>query len=220
VVEALLAAGANPRATDPDGVSALRNAVRAGRIDTAARLRRLGATDGGTDVDQFLGPCLNADRHTAEQVLAEHPDLPDRLSGEDRAVIVEAATSCPAVTIALMLDLGFSTLDRNDFGEVPLHSAAYAGNADVVRLLLERGADVDARDDRFDATALASATVGSGEQAGKPGDWMEPVRLLVDAGATRGCSNCHGRISGRKVTAGWRVLAMGDPHLRNKLRDG
>jgi ankyrin repeat protein len=185
VVEALLAAGADPRAIDPEGVSALRRAVRAGRLDTAARLRHLGATAEGTDVDRFLGACLNADRHTADQLLAEHPDLRDRLSGEDRAVIVDAAASRPAETIALMLDLGFSTYDRNDFGEVPLHSAAYAGNAEVVRMLLKRGADVDARDTRFDATPLASATVGSGEQAGKPGDWIETVHLLVNAGASR-----------------------------------
>ena len=84
-----------------------------------------------------------------------------------------------------MLDCGFSIDERNSFGERPLHSAAYSGNAEVVRLLLERGADVDARDDRFHATALASATVGSGEQAGKPGDWVATVRLLVDAGASR-----------------------------------
>ncbi len=37
----------------------------------------------------------------------------------------------------------------------------------------------------LDATALAFAAVGSGEQAGKPGDWGETVRLLVEAGASR-----------------------------------
>ena len=71
------------------------------------------------------------------------------------------------------------------FGEQPLHTAAYHGNAAAVRLLLEAGADVDARDARFDSTALAFATVGSGERAGKPGDWAETVRLLIEAGASR-----------------------------------
>jgi ankyrin repeat protein len=184
VVEALLAAGADPAAVDPGGVSALRKAVRAGRFDTVEQLRHLGAIDDSTDVERFLGACLAADRQRAEQVLAEHPDLPDRLSDEDRAVIVDAAGSRPVETIALMLDLGFSADARNDLGERPLHNAAYAGNAPVVRLLLHRGADVDARDDRFDSTPLAFATVGSGEQAGTPGDWIETVRLLVDAGAS------------------------------------
>jgi ankyrin repeat protein len=186
VVAALLAAGANPEVHDSDaGLSALRCAVRAGNEEAAALLVRHGAADDSTDVDRFFGACLNADRRTAARLLAERPDLPDRLSGRDRALIVDAAGSRSAATIALMLDLGFATDDRNGFGEPPSHGAAYHGNAEVVRLLLERGADVDARDDRFEATALASATVGSGEQAGEPGDWVGTVRLLVEAGASR-----------------------------------
>jgi ankyrin repeat protein len=185
VVGALLAAGADPGVLDSDaGLSAVRCAIRAGNEETAALLIRHGVLNDSTDVDRFMGACRGGDRHRAEQLLAEHPDLRSRLSEGDRALIVDAAASRPAETVALMLDLGFSPHVRR-YGDQPLHTAAYAGNAEVVRLLLERGADVDARDDRFGATALASATVGSGEQAGKPGDWMETVRLLVDAGATR-----------------------------------
>jgi hypothetical protein len=185
VVGALLAAGANPDVQDSDaGISALRCAVRSGNEDVEALLVRHGARDDSTDVDRFLGACLNADRRTAEQLVVEHRVLPERLSGRDRAVIVDAAGSRSAATIELMLDLGFSTDDRNAFGERPLHGAAYAGNADVVRLLLARGADVEARDDRFDAAALAFATVGSGEQAGNSGDWVETVHLLVAAGSS------------------------------------
>jgi len=52
-------------------------------------------------------------------------------------------------------------------------------------VLLEAGAEVDARDARFDATPLAFATVGSGERAGQPGDWTGTVTLLIEAGASR-----------------------------------
>jgi ankyrin repeat protein len=184
VVAALLGAGADPNATGEDGVSVLRLAVRAGRQDTADRLKALGAADDPTDVDRFIGACLSNDRQAAGQLLAGHPDLPGRLTDQDRAVIVDAAGSGPAEVIALMLDLGFSPHARK-FGEQPLHTAAYHGNAAVVGLLLEAGADVDARDARFDSTPLASATVGSGEQAGEAGDWIETVRRLIGAGASR-----------------------------------
>jgi Ankyrin repeats (3 copies) len=183
MVEALLEAGADPQATDSDGISALRLAVRAGRRETAARLRALGAAEDGTEVDRFLGACLNADRHAAERLLADHPDLMDRLADEDRAVIYQAAESRPAEALALMLDVGFSP-DARRFGELPLHAAAYRGNTAGVRVLLEAGAQVDARDEQFESTALAFATVGSGEQAGKPGDWAGTVRLLIEAGAS------------------------------------
>ena len=185
VVSALLAAGADRTACDSEGFSALRRAVRAGQAETAALLVRHGAPDDSTDVDRFIGAGRRADRAVAEQLLAEHPDLPDRLTDDDRAAVAEAAGSAPAAAVVLMLDLGFSPDDRNGFGEQPLHTAAYYGNAEVVRLLIDAGADLDARDARFDGTPLAYATVGSGERAGQPGNWIETVRLLIDAGASR-----------------------------------
>jgi ankyrin repeat protein len=198
VVAALLDAGANPDATDEDGVSALRLAVRAGRNDTAARLKALGAAEDATDVDRFVGACLSADRQAAEQLLADHRDLRELLSDQDRAAIFDAAASRPAEAVALMLDLGFSPLAGKS-GEQPLHTAAYHGNAAVVGVLLAAGADVDARDARFDATPLAFATVGSGEQAGRPGDWIETVRLLIEAGASRQDVWISGKPPGEEV---------------------
>lgn len=164
-----------------------RCAARGGRATrTSQRCSpRHGARDDSTEVDRFLGACLAADQRTVERLLVEHPERPGRLGETDRAVIVDADGSRPAATIELMLDLGFSTDERNGLGERPLHSAAYAGKSDVIRILLERGAEVDARDARFEATPLAFAAVGSGEQAGKPGDWTGTVELLVAAGASR-----------------------------------
>ena len=66
-----------------------------------------------------------------------------------------------------------------------MHSAAHAGNADMVRQLIGVGADVDGRGARFDSTPLAFATLGSGESAGQIDDWIEVVRSLVEAGASR-----------------------------------
>jgi hypothetical protein len=84
-----------------------------------------------------------------------------------------------------MLELGFSPDARHRFGDQPLHTAAYGGNAEVVRLLIDRGADIDGRDARFDSKPLTFATVGSGELAGRRGNWTEVVRVLIDAGASR-----------------------------------
>ncbi|MGH9124996.1 MAG: ankyrin repeat domain-containing protein, partial [Acidimicrobiales bacterium] len=155
-----------------------------GKHDIAERLQVAGAVVEPTDVDRFLGACLNADRDLAAQLLATRPGLANDLTDDDRAVIVDAAGSRSAATVRLLLDMGFPA-DARRFGEVPLHAAAYSGNAPVVGVLLEAGAEVDARDDRFDATPLAFATVGSREQAGKAGDWIVTVHLLVDAGACR-----------------------------------
>jgi ankyrin repeat protein len=185
VVTALLDGGADPAASDEHGFSALRVAVRAGRNETAALIAGRGAPDESTDVDRFVGACRRADRPAAERIVAGQPGLGDRLTDDDRAAIFEAANSASGAPVRLMLDLGFSPHVRNEAGEQPLHTASYAGNAEAVRILLDAGADVDARDARFDATPLAFATVGSGEQSGRPGNWTEVIRLLVDAGASR-----------------------------------
>jgi hypothetical protein len=71
-------------------------------------------------------------------------------------------------------------------GGTALHAAAHAGSAAAVRLLLERGADLEARDGTWDSTPLEWAMVGSGERpTGDPdADWVETVRTLLDAGAS------------------------------------
>jgi ankyrin repeat protein len=183
VVEALLEAGANPTRLDPNGLTPLRQAVRAGNERTAVTLRRNGAPEDTTDIDRFVGACARGDRAAAERLLIEQPDMRDRLSDRDRAAIVDVADSGTTGAVRLMLELGFSPRARNSFGETPLHAAAAAGNADTVRLLLEHGAELDARDANFQGTPLGFATVSSGEHRGTRRDWVETVRLLLDAGA-------------------------------------
>lgn len=185
LIDALLDAGADPRAAGEDGISAVRAAVRAGRRETAQRLVARGAVDDCTDLDRLLGACLRAEGEVARRLLAEHPGLPGRFTARDRAVIHLAAAERDTAALALMLELGFGHDARDESGEAPLHTAAYHGNADGVRLLLAAGAELDARDARFDATPLAFATVGSGEQDGELGDWVATVRLLLEAGADR-----------------------------------
>jgi ankyrin repeat protein len=184
LIDVLLDAGANPNSADDRGRSALRVAVRAGRGDTARRLVERGASDDATTIDRFLGACLHADRAATDRLLTDEPDLRHRLSDQDRATILDAAAAHPDA-LALMLTYGFPTDARDDQGEQPLHTAAYHGNPETVRLLLAAGADIDARDHRFRATPLAFATIGSGEHDGDPGDWVTTVRLLLDAGADR-----------------------------------
>jgi hypothetical protein len=88
-----------------------------------------------------------------------------------------------------MLDLGFppdTRASRDADGITALHAAAAAGSAPAVRLLLERGAGIEARDTSWDSTPLEWAIVGSGMRLGhdpEP-DWPATVRALLDAGAS------------------------------------
>jgi hypothetical protein len=86
-----------------------------------------------------------------------------------------------------MLDLGFphNVRSQEDDGASALHAAAGAGSSPTVRLLLDRGADIEARDTTWDSTPLEEAIVGSGMRLGhdpRP-DWPATVRALLAAGA-------------------------------------
>ncbi len=86
-----------------------------------------------------------------------------------------------------MLELGFPVDARGgDDGGTVLHAAAYSGSAGAVRLLLDRGANLQARDATWDSPPLDWAAVGSGERPAtnpRP-DWIATVAALLDAGAS------------------------------------
>ncbi|HEX3425794.1 MAG TPA: ankyrin repeat domain-containing protein [Acidimicrobiales bacterium] len=183
VVATLLAFGADPDGA-ADEMPPFRRAVRAGADEASRVLVDAGAADVATPVDHLLGACYRADRAAADGVLAAHPGVLAELGDADVAAIVDVAARRDPASVALMLDLGFPPDARNDIGETAIHTAAYEGRAETVRLLLARGADPEARDGRFDATPLAFATVGSGEHPNPDGEWPETVRFLIDAGAS------------------------------------
>ncbi len=185
-VAILLAAGADADAPGPDGRSARRRALTAG---VAATVELLG---GGSDdpVDRLLEAIVTADGAAAHSLAAADPAFVDRLEGADRAALVAAAEHGNRASVGLMLELGFPIEARregtDDDGATALHAAAWAGSAETVALLLDHGADLSARDTRWQSQPLEWALVGSGEApASAPAsDWVTTVAILLDAGAS------------------------------------
>jgi ankyrin repeat protein len=186
LLDLLLARDADPNAAGPDGYTPYRVAFAAGKTDVAGLLRRYGADDSLTAADRFLSACRRADRVEAQRELDENPELLADLDDDERAALLRAAERGDTAAVALMVDLGFPLDARGDNGATPLHAAAYSGSAGTVRLLLERGADLEARDTTWDSTPLGWAAVGSGERpANDPdADWVETVRTLLAHGAS------------------------------------
>jgi len=63
---------------------------------------------------------------------------------------------------------------RNSTGDTPLHVASMAGNFHAARVLIEKGAEVNARDDRDGRTPLHTACLWGS---------ISVLRLLIKAGA-------------------------------------
>jgi ankyrin repeat protein len=184
-VAVLLDAGADPARTGLDGRSARRRALITGVAATAELL------GGGADapVDRLLEAIVTGDGDRARRLVGADRGLVDRFAPADRAALVAAAERGNVAAVGLMLELGFpidARREADDDGATALHAAAWSGSAETVALLLDRDADVNARDLRWESQPLAWALVGSGEApdlAPAP-DWIATVSLLLDAGAS------------------------------------
>ena len=185
-VAVLLAAGADPDTPGTEGRSARRRALTTG---VAATVELLGG--GGNDpVDRLLEAILTGDAGGSRSLAAADPGLVDRLEPPDRAALVAAAEHGNLPSVRLMLELGFPVETRreatDDDGATALHVASWAGSAETVALLLDHGADLSARDTRWQGQPLEWALVGSGEapESAPAPDWLATVALLLDAGAS------------------------------------
>ena len=187
-VAVLLAAGADPDAPGSDGRTARRRALTTG---VAASVAALGGAS-ADPVERLLEAVVTGDADRALRIAATDPGLVAGLGSDDRVLLVNAAEHGNRAAVAVMLDIGFPIGTRRDGddedGATALHAASWAGSAEVVALLIERGADLEARDTRWEGQPLHWALVGSGEtpDSAPTADWVATVRILLDAGAPVG----------------------------------
>lgn len=171
----------------------LHDAVRASDVAGINRLLDSGADINQTDFN--VGTPLHIAVFGGKVVLAKI--LVDRGAdieaeselGRARAVHFAATLGDPAM-LRFLLDATAEIDARDDEDKTPLHRAAIHGNTDAAKLLIERGADIEAVDDRYGFTPLISAAL-SGR--------LEIVRLLIKAGANIEARDRSGRTALREA---------------------
>jgi len=113
---------------------------------TARVPRRIG------DRDPFIAACLRLDREEATRLLAEY-----RGYLRSPAAIFAAARRDRADVVSWLLDLGVPIEIEDEAKQRTLHVAAAANALRVAGLLIERGAEIDPRETRWNAAPMGVA---------------------------------------------------------------
>jgi len=166
------------------GLTPLHTAARFGQRETLTVLREY-----ATPAQRLLLACHEGDRPTALDIVRQHPDIVENLTGADRRALTDEAWLANARAVKLMMELGFDPAVRSvsgPTGGTALHCAAWAGSPEGVAAILEaeRGrALVTVRDPHYGGTPLGWCCHGS-RNCGRPGaDHAAVARLLVGAGS-------------------------------------
>jgi ankyrin repeat protein len=104
----------------------------------------------------FAAACIGGRRAEALELLARNPELRSALGRHGEMELVRRAVEAKRPEgVRLMAELGFA-LDA-PIGRTPMHEAAWAGDLDLVRLLVELGASTNVRDTEHHSTPLGWA---------------------------------------------------------------
>lgn len=186
VLELLVAHGAEIEARNGAGRSPYQVALQHGDTEAAGWLAGLGADTAATPFERFAAACGQGDLAAARRIAGEEPRLFATLSQQDRRAFLDLAQAGRTAMIAAMIDCGFPVGTTGPGGQTALHWASWRGWRETVAALLARGAAVDAVEDEYGATPLGWAEHGSENFRNPDGDYEGIMRLLIEAGGTRG----------------------------------
>ena len=155
ILELSLDHGADPTIGTSDGRSAAALAARRGRGDVLELFAKRGIRLEFTGVDRLVAACALKDVGAIRSMAAREPQLVQELVAEGGPLVAEFAGNGNTEGVRCLLDLGVDVNARHPEGDAyfgvarnstALHSAAWRARPATVKLLLDRGALVDAKD--------------------------------------------------------------------------
>jgi len=146
-VAALIAAGANVKATSHNRSTALHLAAWSGNADVIKLLLAAGAEPLAQDYDYRTPLHYSSTKAAVDAVLAAGVAVDVRYVPWARTALLDAAMHGFTEAAEALLDHGADIEATNCSHFTPLHWAAWGGHMPVVKLLLARGADVHYKDD-------------------------------------------------------------------------
>jgi ankyrin repeat protein len=133
---------------------------------------------------RFAQACEAGEEAVASDVLKKHPDVIRTMPGKSDLLILGAAFRRNTQAVEMMVSAGWPAAVFGEYGQTPLHWAAFHGNAEMVRLLLAHQAPLEAEEGQFKGTPLGWALHGSEHSWHRDqGDYPRTVEALLAAGA-------------------------------------
>jgi ankyrin repeat protein len=190
-VEAMLDSGADPQRPF-HGMSPIALAARRGRGDILASIGARGMSLDLSGVDRLVAACAGNDEAGIRMLVEREPHQVTALLAEGGRLLAAFAGNGNADGVRRLLDLGVAVgavfAEGDGYwdvapGSTALHVAAWRARHDTVRLLVARGAAVDAKDGRG-RTPLALAVRACVDSYWSDRRSPESVRALLGAGAS------------------------------------
>lgn len=133
---------------------------------------------------RFAQACEAGDEALANDVLNKHPDVIKTMPARVNRLLLGAAFRKNTRGVEMMIKAGWPSAVFGDYGQTPLHWAAFHGNAEMVRILLAHQAPLEAEEEQFKGTPLGWALYGSQHSWQRDeGDYPRVVEALLAAGA-------------------------------------
>jgi ankyrin repeat protein/cell wall assembly regulator SMI1 len=205
-----LAQGANPLKQSRSGMRLVDIALQDGKDDAVMAM-----AEGGTKIDELFGGAVNVGRLDLARRLLDHG------KGPSKKALAEALACAPlygdSELVKLLLARGASAKKLSvGGGWTPLHFAAQSGNLNSTQLLLDAGADVNARAQAGQTPLLMAASAGGAARG--------MIQLLLQRGAKvnvpdmQGETALHHAVRSANLDAAKLLIEAGeDLHARHKI---
>lgn len=214
MVKLLVDAGAHPNVLDDEGKTPLSYAVFSENRMLIDYLLLHGAdvklmNIDGENVLMDLG--ANADLSLVKTLVEKGANVHAKSIRSGRTVLISIVASCEEPIVQYLLDNGAQS-DVNlqdEYGKTPLFEAASNNNEGVVKLLIAKGANVNALETNSGESPLHAALIKR-RNAPRPAEAKETVRLLLAAGAKVNATDSQGKtpIQYAEPATDFEIIAM------------
>lgn len=182
----LLDHGADLNAKTAGGKTAYAHAVRRGFDDVAKVFVARGANTELNDADRLAVALVNGRLHEAREIIAKHPQVVRTGNPEEDRLLADVAGRNETAPVALLLQAGADLTAAGLDAGTPLHQAAWFGQPENARLLIEAGAPLEIFEETHQSSPLGWAVHGSRYSGGaeeRQEAYVALVRMLLAAGA-------------------------------------